>query len=177
MKPVSRQPKKCAAKLWAVAAMIAFAYSGTVRAYVYRCIVDGHMVYTDVACAPNSAPADLPDITPVQAVPHADFAQQYDDEARRQAIIVRKARAEQIAAFEKKTAAETAIRKAVIEGRVVPGMTTAQVESVLNLPSRIEDQGGPHERWFYQNGRDRRTVTFKDGVVVSDRNGAYGAQR
>lgn len=176
-RPMSRK-KNPAISIWLIATLMALGCTDAARAYVYRCTVNGHMVYTDVACAPSSAPADQPELTGVQAVPHGDFASQYDDQARRRGIDVSRARAQEAAAYEKKTANDAAIQKALIEDRVVPGMTPAQVEQVLNLPSRIEDQGGPHERWIYRNGRDRRTVTFRDGVVVGDRDGGdYGTQR
>ena len=52
---------------------------------------------------------------------------------------------------------------------MVPGMTPAQVERILNLPTQIAGQGGPQERWTYKNGREQRTVLFKDGVVASEK--------
>ncbi len=176
-RPMSRK-KNPAISIWVIATVMAFGCSDSARAYVYRCTVNGRMVYTDIACAPNSAPAELPELTGVQAVPHGDFARQYDDEARRRGIAVSRARAQEAAAYEKKTANDAAIHKALLEDRVVPGMTPAQVEQVLNLPNRIEDQGGAHERWLYRNGRDRRTVSFKDGVVTGDRKDSEsGTQR
>ena len=161
----------------AIVLAAALAYSSAVCADVYRCTVGGRLVYTDTPCNANAVPADLPPLSNMAAVPHPDLAKQYDAEARQQAAAVHKARAADADAYARTSAREAAIRKGVIEGRVVAGMTPAQVESILNLPTQVVDQGGPHERWIYRNGRERRTVVFKNGVVNTDRTGVSRSSR
>lgn len=152
-----------------IAALAALACAGNAQAEVYRCIANGRVVYTDVACGANAAPAMLPQLSTVPAGPQADLVKQYDDEAKRRAADVRKAHVAEASEYAERKANAEAIRKGVVEGRVVPGMTPAQVERILNLPTQIVGQGGPQERWTYKNGREQRTVLFKDGVVASEK--------
>lgn len=164
-------------KTLAMASLTAWACSESVRAEVYRCVVHGRITYTDVACGAAAAPAVLPQLSTVQAGPRADLAKQYDEDAARHNAAVRKARAADADEYTAKKSQAEAIRKGVVENRVVPGMTTTQVERILNLPTQIDGQGGPHERWVYKNGRDQRTVIFKDGIVASEKTGTSRKQK
>jgi hypothetical protein len=78
-----------------------------------------------------------------------------------------KADAAWVAAHQAEVANADRIRRAEIENRVVKGMTQDQVERILNEPTRVEHSLSV-ERWIYQNGRTRRTIGFRDGLVVSD---------
>ncbi len=138
-------------------------------AEIYRCVQNGRPVFTDQACAPGAAPAKLPAIIGVPAERNApDLAKQYDADSARQAGTQAGADAEWLKARRENASREDAIRKATIENRVIKGMTPAQVQRVLNLPSRVENQGSTTERWVYETGGERRTITFKNGAVSAD---------
>ena len=155
----------------ALLTLMALACSCPVRAEVYRCVVGGKLVFTDIACTAGAAPAELAPLSTMDAVPHGDFAKQYDEREARRSAEVRKSRATEAEAYSASKAQAAAIRQGEVEGRIVPGMTRSQVERILNLPTQIEGQGGPHERWVYKNGRDQRTVVFNNGVVANASNG------
>ena len=139
------------------------------RAEVYRCQQDGRTVYTDHPCAANAEPAELPPVTTVAPAAHAKgLADQFDRETRKEAAATRRARAETAAQYEQQHARDQAIRKALVEHRVIKGMTPGDVRRVLHAPTRIENEGGVTERWIYDDGGQRRTVVFKDGLVAGD---------
>lgn len=137
---------------------------------VYRCDRDGRPYYTDQPCNKTATPAPLPPLVELpRSRQDADLAKQYDTEARHEAQANKKARIESAERAQQAETQAAEIRRALIDGRVVKGMTRNEVERVLNLPNRIEDEGSDHERWFYQDGRSRRTITFEKGVVSSDK--------
>jgi len=141
----------------------------TASAEVYRCQQDGKLTYTDQPCHPGAEPASLPPLNRSQADRSApSLAKQYDADAERQSDSQAKADRDWLKTHGDDKTQDDAIRKALIENRIVKGMTPDQVRRVLNNPTSIEDQGGPKERWTYQNGRERRTIAFKNGVVSSD---------
>lgn len=138
-------------------------------AAVYRCEHEGKITYTDKPCASGAAPAQLPAVTSLPPDTNARaLAKQYDADTARQNKSQASADTAWLKAHRQDRVQEDAIRKALIEDRVVKGMTREQVQRVLNLPTHIDDQGGPKERWLYQNGRERRTIAFKNGLVSSD---------
>ena len=139
------------------------------RADVYRCQQDGRTTYTDHPCAAGAEPAELPSVTTVAPAAHAKrLADQYDREAARAAGEQRRARIAEDERYQKQHAQDQAIRKALVEHRVIKGMTPADVRRVLHSPSRIENEGGVSERWIYEDGGEHRTVTFRNGVVSAD---------
>jgi hypothetical protein len=151
---------------------------GAAQAAVYRCTVDGRTVYSDQPCSAGAEPAQLPPLNSAAAGARADLAKQYDTETARENEARRKARAEALDQYADRKAQDEAIRKALMEDRVVKGMTREQVERVLNLPERVENQGGEKETWIYRvEGRKRRTIRFVNGVVVADSTGKGGRRR
>ncbi len=155
----------------ALAAVLLLA--GTARAAVYRCEQNGKITYTDQPCAAHAAPTALPELQRMDAGPRADLAKQYDAEAARDAASRRKARAEASQKYAENKAQADAIRRGMVEGRVVKGMNRDQVEKILNEPERVDGRDGARERWIYnEEGRRHRTITFENGVVVSDRTSA-----
>lgn len=67
----------------------------------------------------------------------------------------------EVAAYKK----QQALDNAVLEGRVVSGMTESQVMRVKGSPSRINDNGGSVQ-WVYDNGSGGNDyVYFRSGVV------------
>ncbi|MBX6420108.1 MAG: DUF4124 domain-containing protein [Nevskia sp.] len=149
-------------------------FAASARAEIYRCEQNGQLTYTDRPCAHGAAPAQLPPINTVPAQPAPDasaLARQYDRDTARETAARKKARAQAAEAYAVKKAQQEAVRQALIEGRVVKGMTPDQVRTVLNEPTRIENPGSARERWIYVNGRSRRTISFRDGVVAADSDG------
>ncbi|GAC1622202.1 MAG: hypothetical protein NVS9B10_05880 [Nevskia sp.] len=139
------------------------------HAAVYRCEQGGKLTYTDQPCAAGAEPARLPAVTsvpPDRAA--AALAKQYDADAKRNADTLAKSDRDWLKKRGRDKAQEDALRSALVEHRVIKGMTREQVRQVLNTPQGVEDEGGPKERWIYQNGRERRTIAFKGGVVSTD---------
>jgi hypothetical protein len=142
------------------------------HAEIYRCEQDGQVTYTDRPCAAGAAPVPLAPINAISAPPAPgaqDLARQYDRRTARETAARQKARAQAAEDYAAKKARQDAIRKALIEGRVIEGMTPEQVRTVLNEPTRIEGAGGANERWIYVDGRSRRTISFRNGLVAADR--------
>jgi len=144
------------------------------HAAVYHCVSGGRQVYTDIPCTPESQPAQLPRIN--RADPATDsggLARQFDHDAAH----VHQRRDHDNAAwlemYRAKKARDAAIRKGLVEGRVVEGMTPAEVERVLGVPASTLGSKTAPRRWSYRNGRARKTVAFKNGRVssISERSG------
>ena len=60
------------------------------------------------------------------------------------------------------------VRKAIIEHRVIRGMSSAEVKSALGPPDRVsksETHGSRKETWTYVENGKTRTVNFKNGEV------------
>lgn len=142
---------------------------------IYRCQSGGHTSFSDVPCPtakgpPAAATAGLPPLMSMTPTTHGEqaLARQFDAAASRAAVQqkVEDEQWEQQYQANKKHAED--IRKGLDHHYVVIGMTRKQVEQVLNLPSRIDDEGNPRERWVYVEGRQKRTITFENGLVVSD---------
>jgi hypothetical protein len=154
------------AALLAVSGLLA---STSVRAEVYRCLQDGRTTYTDRPCAVGAEPVQLPPVVTVAPSDHVkSLAAQYDREASKDEAAHRRARAQAAERYEKQHALDQAIHKALVEHRVIKGMTPGDVRRVLHAPTRIENEGGVTERWIYEDGAQHRTVTFKDGLVSAD---------
>lgn len=147
---------------WALATVPA------VHAAVYHCVRDGRQVYTDTPCTPASSPAQLPQLNRADpATGSGGLATQFDRDAARAHQQRDRDDAAWLKAYQAKKARDAAIRKGLAEGRVVEGMTPADVERVLGEPESVVDDAGVPRRWNYRNGRVRKTVTFKDGHVSS----------
>ncbi len=139
---------------------------------VYRCTAEGRTVYTDRPCVAGAAPAQLPSLTPIQPQStDSALVRQFDADARRDAANKRKADDAWLRDHAARKARAEALRSAIIEHRLIKGMTMSEVRQSIGEPSQIQNQGTPSERWIYQNGRDRRTLAFTGGVLKSDRAG------
>lgn len=136
-------------------------FATTARAEVYKCMVAGKAVYTDRPCNAAAAPAKLPPINTEQ--PHAsdDLVKNHDERQSR----ALKARDESNAAFLKaqgdKAAREKSVRAAIIDHRVVKGMTATEVESALGRA----DEKRPDGSWLFLREGLQTTVRFEDGRV------------
>lgn len=142
---------------------------------IYRCQSGGHVSFSDVPCPTGKAPpaaatAGLPPLMSMLPTTHGErtLASQFDAAAARAAVQqkVEDEQWEEQYQANKQRAAE--IRKGLDHHYVVVGMSKRQVERVLNLPSTVEDEGSPRERWIYAEGKHKRTITFENGLVVSD---------
>lgn len=149
----------------------------TAGADVFRCQQDGRTVFTDRPCHASAEPMQLEPPTVLSAPGNFDdLAQAHDARLARE----RKAKAAADAAFLQqhgaRKAEENRIRGALVEGRVVGGMSAEQVRQVWGSPDHIEPRvsgGKTQERWVYADQRQRRSVTFTDGVVTA----ASGSKR
>lgn len=147
-----------------------------VSAEVYRCEREGRTVYTDVPCAAGARPQvpSAPAAVVTGAGVPAEVAKQYDERMAREKKARDEADAQWLEAHESRKAEEARIRAALIEGRVIAGMTPAQVRQVLGGPDEISHEvaGGRNiERWEYRGKGRKRSVSFEDGRVTgaSDR--------
>ncbi len=133
-------------------------------------MVDGKTFYTDTPCQPGATPVPLPPITPIDRQPTSTpMTRQFDAEARRDAATKRKADEASSKAYAANKAHEEAVRSAIIEHRLIKGMSASELRQSIGEPTRIDYEGTPSERWLYQNGRDRRMLIFTNGVLKSDR--------
>lgn len=133
-------------------------------ANVYRCGTPQAPVYSDRPCVAGAEPLVVPapnGMAPPRApsTPKPDKAEA--DAARR----LRQQNEAWLRDYAARREAEAALRKGVVESRVVPGMTPDQVERILNLP-QARSQSGTTERWTYRNGNSTRIVVFRDGRVA-----------
>lgn len=140
--------------------------AGGARAAVYRCTVGGKTVYTDQACRVGASAVKLPALQTVPAgLAEQDMAGQYDRRQKAAAQARKAADAAWLQRHAARKAQQAAIRKGLVEGRVVAGMSPAQVEQVLGSPARRTGSAVAPKRWTYVNGRSRRVVEFSGGVV------------
>lgn len=138
------------------------------RAEMYRCEQDGRIVFTDHPCAAGAQPHEPSRATVVSPGKGSDLAREYDERLSRQTENRDEADAEWLERHESEKADAARIRKALVENKVVGGMTPAQVRRVLGDPddvARNVSGGKETERWTYRDGKARRTVNFKDGRV------------
>lgn len=139
-------------------------------AEVYRCSENGKPVYTDRPCHPGAAAAQLPPLTPIDRQPTSTpLTRQFDAEARADASRKRQADAEWSRNYAARKAHDEGVRSAIIEHRLIKGMTMDEVRRSIGEPTRIDGEAGDQPHWTYQNGRERRTLVFAGGVLKSDR--------
>ncbi|HEX7381605.1 MAG TPA: DUF4124 domain-containing protein [Nevskiaceae bacterium] len=150
---------------WLLAAAVAVA-TPAADAAVYQCTAGGQTRFTDQPCLKDAPEATLPILGSVPAAPAGDdLARRYDERTARDRKTRDQASAEWIAEHERRRQQSDAVRRGLVEGRVVPGMTPAQVESVLGVPARRVEANGVPRSWTFINGRTRHTVDFAGGVV------------
>lgn len=137
---------------------------------VYRCEKDGHVTFTDQPCASGAAPyrASGMVVTAPPANSERDLARQYDARLQRDRSARDRADASWLKDQKGLRDRAAAVRKAILEHRVLPGMTTVEVKSALGEPDRVqksETHGTDKETWTYLDQGTRRTVNFKRGAV------------
>ncbi len=158
--------------------------SGSGVAAVYRCERDGATVYTDTPCAAGAVPE--PEQAPPGIAGSRGLDLQADHEARAERDRSRQDQADAawLQRHAERRAREARVHAALTEGRVVPGMSAADVrhvwgapDSVQALPARRsktkgnaqagENADAVRERWVYRRAQKSggRTVEFENGVV------------
>ncbi|MDB5968134.1 MAG: hypothetical protein JWQ90_584 [Hydrocarboniphaga sp.] len=147
--------------------------SGPAGAGVFRCEQPGGPIFTDIPCNAEAQPIEVGKPQPIQAVGGSDLAKRYDERRAREQGERAKADSQWVQQHDAARADEERLRRALVEGRVVAGMTAQQVRQVWGEPSDVQtqiDQNASRERWVYRRTRDGshgvRTVNFKDGRVA-----------
>ncbi len=135
-------------------------------AEIYRCERDSVPVFTDIPCAPGAEPLVTRNPTTVQASHNADLARRYDERLERERRERDRADAQWLGAHDLAQAEDQRLHRALIEGRVIKGMSPAQVRQVWGEPAQIQSSEAG-ERWTWRDGKKRRTVSFKDEHVRS----------
>ena len=139
---------------------------------VYKCEEGGQITFTDQPCAPGARAAELPDLilTAPPARSQQDLARAHDARLARE----RAARARDDAEWLKQNAAAeeraARVRQAMLEHRVIRGMTFDEVKQALGEPDQVQggdSYGTDKATWVYRRGAARRTVNFKNGEVTS----------
>lgn len=150
--------------------MLLLAMGSTAQAAVYHCVRDGRQVYTDTPCTPEAQPAQLPSIN--RADPVTDpggLAKQFDRQQEQAHQARDRADDVWLKAYEVKKARDARIRKGLVEGHVVEGMSPHDVERVLGVPTSTLGTSARPRRWEYRNGKSRSSVTFRNGRVIGVR--------
>ena len=133
----------------------------TAHAAVYKCTVAGKTTYTDQPCAPGAAPAVLPPVNAVQATEAEDLAKSRDARLARDKAARDKADGQFVTAHAEKTAQAKAVRAAIIDHRVIEGMTASEVSSAIGPAEETLPNGNTRHRRDDQ----RITVSYRNGVV------------
>ena len=139
---------------------------------VYKCEENGKITYTDQPCTPGARAAQLPGLI-VTAPPTSSER----DLARAHEARIGRARAERdrddarwLKEHGNRKDREARVRKAILEHRVIKGMTFDEVKQALGEPQEIQggdSYGTAKTTWVYADGRARRSINFKDGQVTS----------
>ena len=142
------------------------------QADVYQCQKDGVTVFSDKPCAADAQtyhPAH-----PVQVIPHVDapdLAKQYDDKVQQGRKARDQAYAQSNSEYQAQKDEDERLHSAMVQGKVVVGMSAAQVRTLMGTPlgtRRQARKGSVTEVWTYQQkDGSRLAVSLKDGKVVS----------
>ena len=141
-------------------------------AQVFKCVDRGGVTYTDRPCAAGAEPAPLPDLI-VTAPPgrtERDLARAYQDRLARDVAERDRRDGEWIKQHNGRRDREERVRKAIIEQRVIKGMTMDEVRRSLGEPDHVatgENYGTAKESWTYTKHGETRTVNFKNQEVIS----------
>ncbi|MGH8441551.1 MAG: DUF4124 domain-containing protein [Nevskiaceae bacterium] len=139
---------------------------------VYKCQEKGVITYTDRPCAPDAAAAELPDliVTTPPARSQQDLARAHDARLQRARAEREHDDAEWLKQHANREDREARVRRAILEHRVIHGMTFDEVKQALGEPQEVQGGdsfGTAKTTWVYAGGGRRRTVNFKDGQVTT----------
>lgn len=137
---------------------------------VYRCEKDGHVTFTDQPCADGAPVVPAPGLVVVAPPSNAEreLARQYDARIAHDKSARDRADAKWLKDHKGLKDRAEKVRKAIIEHRVIRGMTMAEVKSALGEPDRVqksESHGSRKETWIYEGNGATRRVNFKNGEV------------
>lgn len=135
-------------------------------AAVYRCDVEGRVVYTDTPCKAEAEPLEVRTPSSIAPVQGGDLARDYDERIGAERAQRDEASARWLEGYQDNKAEAERIRAARVDGRVVPGMTPADVKLAWGMPDAVENPDAERERWVYRRDRTRKVVTFRDGRVA-----------
>lgn len=139
---------------------------------VYKCEEKGVITYTDRPCSAESGALELraPIVTVAPTASERALAQAWDRRTAGVATARDRDDAEWLKQHAQRRDREARVEKAIVEHRVIKGMTTQEVRSAMGEPERIaggDSFGSAKESWTYRDGGSSRTVNFKDGEVIS----------
>ena len=149
---------------------------------VYKCEESGKITYTDRPCSASARATEMPQLV-VAAPPSASqraLAKAHDERLaageserdRNDAVWLKEhARARD---------REERVHKAIVEHRVIKGMTATEVNQSLGEPDQVtssESFGSDKETWTYVIDGQTRTINFKDKQVTTTSKHQSGAQR
>ena len=131
---------------------------------IYKCVLEGHTVYTQVPCYSDEPPMDLPPPNTEAAMPapsNAELAKRYDKDLAEQKAL--RNLDDDIFVRQVEVAREraNAVRAAVLSHRVLKGMDRSQVESALGPPAQVD--GNRHV--YVQNGQQTTVIFGRQGVT------------
>jgi hypothetical protein len=152
--------------------LLAFLLPAVAEAQVYKCVENGRVTYTDRPCAASAKASELPFlvVTTGPSATEKRLAHAHDErlakgEAERDA-----GDAEWLKEHERSKDRAERVRKAIIEHRVIKGMTAQEVNQSLGTPAEVarsESFGSDKETWTYDLDGAKRTVNFKDRQVTT----------
>lgn len=134
-------------------------------AAVYRCEIDGRMVYTDRPCATGAQPHTLPALSTVPSEGTPDLSRQHDERVQRERESRSRDDAAWLESHARRREQDARMEAAIAAGQVIKGMRADQVRRALGSPDEVERSQGS-ERWTYGAGRDKQAVDLEGGVVV-----------
>ncbi len=146
-----------------------------VEAGVYKCVVEGQTVFSQIPCGNDARRMDiLPGPVPPPRDSGAAVESFADDpllleyRARQKAMV--EAQGAAAAAHEAERAERRRVKDAVKDGRIVAGMGPDDVKRVLGEPQEIKrarSASSASETWYYRKrAKTTRYVRFRDGRVV-----------
>lgn len=139
---------------------------------VYKCEEKGVITYTDRPCSSGAAAAELPDliVTTPPARSEQDLARAHQQRLERARAERDRDDAQWLKEHRNREDRDARVRKAILEHRVVKGMTFDEVKQALGEPDEVQggdSYGTAKTAWFYAADGRRRTVNFKDGQVTT----------
>lgn len=137
---------------------------------IYKCEDTGAVTFTDQPCAAGAVPyrASGPVVSAPPTASERQLAAQYDARLERDRSARDRADAKWLKEQRGLKDRAERVRKAIIEHRVIRGMTAAEVKQSLGEPDRVrrsETHGSQKETWTYGMDGATRTVNFKNGEV------------
>lgn len=142
-------------------------------AQVYRCQQGDTTVFSDKPCAPGARTVEVPPAIVIPSGPRVDLIEEGRKREQRESqasSAQRKAEEEWQAQHAQSRAAEERIHRGRAEGKVVEGMSPADVRRIHGEPtvvSRNQRGEANRETWGYLLDRTRMTVVFTDDKVSS----------